>query len=55
MGANTAKAGYMTVDSIDWDNPAKVLQRMVEINKKYKLGITMPSVDAVAAWQKPSE
>ena len=49
------KAGYMTVDSIDWDNPAKVLQRMVEINKKYKLGITMPSVDAVAAWQKPSE
>lgn len=49
------KAGYITVDSIDWDNPAKVLQRMVEINKKYKLGITMPSVDAVAAWQKPSE
>ena len=49
------KAGYNTVAAIDWDNPQKVLQRIVEINKKYKLELAMPSIDEVSKWHYLTE
>ena len=44
------KAGYLTVDSLDDANPGKVHQEICGLNKKFKLGLTNPSVDNVAAW-----
>lgn len=44
------KAGYLTVDSLDGVNPGKVHQEICGLNKKFKLGLTNPSVDNVAAW-----
>lgn len=44
------KAGYLTVDSLNGANPGKVHQEICGLNKKFKLGLTNPSVDNVAAW-----
>lgn len=44
------KAGYLTVGSLDGANPGKVHQEICGLNKKFKLGLTNPSVDNVAAW-----
>ena len=44
------KAGSLTVDSLDGANPGKVHQEICGLNKKFKLGLTNPSVDNVAAW-----
>ncbi len=44
------KAGYTTVDSLDGANPGKVHQEICGLNKKFKLGLTNPAVDDVAAW-----
>ena len=44
------KAGFLTVDSLDGANPGKVHQEICGLNKKFKLGLTNPSVDNVAAW-----
>lgn len=44
------KAGYLTVDSLDGANPGKVHQEICGLNKKFKLGLTNPSVDNVAVW-----
>ena len=44
------KAGYMTADSLEGVNPAKVHQEICGLNKKFKLGLTNPSVDKVAEW-----
>ena len=44
------KAGYLTVDSLEGVNPAKVHQEICGLNKKFKLGLTNPSVDNVAEW-----
>lgn len=44
------KAGYLTVDSLDGANPGKVHREICGLNKKFKLGLTNPSVDNVAAW-----
>lgn len=44
------KAGYLTVDSLDGANPGKVHQEICGLNKEFKLGLTNPSVDNVAAW-----
>lgn len=44
------KVGYLTVDSLDGANPGKVHQEICGLNKKFKLGLTNPSVDNVAAW-----
>ena len=44
------KAGYLTVDSLDGANPGKVHQEICGLNKKFKLGLTNPSVDNVTAW-----
>lgn len=44
------KAGYLTVDSLDGANPGKVHQEICGLNKKFKLGLTNPSIDNIAAW-----
>ncbi len=44
------KAGYNLVSDMAGANPQKIQQQIGEIIKKYKLEITKPSVDEVAAW-----
>ena len=45
------KAGYLTVESLHAEEkPGRIMQAMMDINKKYKLGMTMPSLEEVTAW-----
>lgn len=45
------KAGYLTVEALHAEEkPGRILQAMMDINKKYKLGMTMPSLEEVTAW-----
>lgn len=44
------KAGYLTLESLLGAKPGKVLQTLVEVNKKYKTGLAMPSLDDVTIW-----
>lgn len=44
------KAGYNLVSDLRGVNPQKVQQQVGEIIKKYKLDITKPSVQDIAAW-----
>lgn len=52
IAALLQKAGYLTLASLGESKPQKVLQAIVEINKKYKTEIPMPSIDTVAEWCK---
>lgn len=50
------KAGYLTVESLhEEEKPGRILQAMMDINKKYKLGMTMPSLEEVTAWTQSKE
>ena len=44
------KAGYNTVEDMKEVNPQKLHQDICGINKKYKLGLSNPSVNEVAGW-----
>ena len=44
------KAGYNMVADLKGGNPQKIQMEIGGINKKYKLGYTVPSVNDVAAW-----
>ena len=44
------KAGYNLVSAMKEVNPQKLHMDICGINKKYKLGLTNPSVDKVAEW-----
>ena len=45
------KAGFLTVEVLGkLDRPGKLLQDLLDINKKYKLGLKVPVVDEVKAW-----
>ena len=44
------KAGYNLVNDMKEVNPQKLHMDICGINKKYKLGLTNPSVDQVAEW-----
>lgn len=44
------KAGYNLISDMKDVNPQKVQMDICGINKKYKLGLTNPSVDEVAEW-----
>lgn len=46
------KAGYYTVEAFKEAKPQKLHQEICGLNKKYKLGLTNPSVDDVAEWLK---
>ena len=50
------KAGYLTVEALHAEEkPGRILQAMMDINKKYKLGMTMPSLEEVTAWTQSNE
>ena len=44
------KAGYLTVESLKEVNPNKLRQALCELNKKYKLELTNPSVEEIEGW-----
>lgn len=44
------KAGYNLVSDMKEVNPQKLQMDICGVNKKYKLGLTNPSVDEVATW-----
>ena len=45
------KAGYLTVEALGrLERPGKLFQELLDINKKYKLGLKVPVVDEVKAW-----
>ena len=45
------KAGVLTVEALAaLDRPGKLFQDLLEINKKYHLGLTNPTVDDVKQW-----
>lgn len=50
------KAGYLTVEALHAEEkPGRIVQAMMDINKKYKLGMTMPSLEEVTAWTQSKE
>ena len=45
------KTGFLTVEALGkLDRPGKLFQDLLDINKKYKLGLKVPVVDEVKAW-----
>ena len=46
------KAGYVTVDMLSGANAQLVRQSLFELNKKYNLGLELPSLQDVEAWTK---
>ena len=45
------KAGFLTVEALGkLDRSGKLFQDLLDINKKYKLGLKVPVVDEVKAW-----
>ncbi len=44
------KAGYLTVELLKEANPNKLRQALCELNKKYKLELTNPSVEEIEGW-----
>lgn len=44
------KAGYLTLEDLKEANPQKIRQDIGEVNKKYKLELSLPSVDDIAGW-----
>ena len=45
------KAGFLTVEALGkLDRPGKLFQDLLDINKKYKLGLKVPVVDEFKAW-----
>ena len=49
------KAGYLTVESLAGASAGKVHQDICGLNKKYKLELTNPALDSVAAWIAAAE
>ena len=46
------KAGYVTAEMLAGANPQPVRQSLFELNKKYNLGLDLPSLQEVEAWTK---
>ena len=44
------KAGYLTVADLTGKAPGKVMQQMMDINKKYKLGLQIPALEEISKW-----
>lgn len=44
------KAGYLTVADLAGKAPGKVMQQMMDINKKYKLGLQIPALEEISQW-----
>mgnify|MGYP002855198983 CR=1 FL=1 len=49
--APVQKAGLLTVEALGaLDRPGKLMQDLLDINKKYHLGLKVPTLDTVKAW-----
>lgn len=46
------KAGFVTVDMLEGANPQLLRQSLFELNKKYSLGLELPSLQTVETWTK---
>lgn len=44
------KAGYLTVADLAGKAPGKVMQQLMDINKKYKLGLQIPKLEEISTW-----
>lgn len=44
------KAGYLTIADLAGKAPGKVMQQMMDINKKYKLGLQIPALEEISKW-----
>ena len=44
------KAGFLTAASLAGAAPGKLLQELLGLNKKFKLGLPNPTMDQVSAW-----
>lgn len=44
------KAGYLLVEDLKKANPQKIRQDLGDVNKKFKLELSLPSVDDIQAW-----
>ena len=44
------KVGYLTVADLAGKAPGKVMQQMMDINKKYKLGLQIPALEEISKW-----
>lgn len=44
------KGGWLTVDSLVGEKPGKISQSLMDINKKYKLGLKIPQLDVISEW-----
>jgi len=49
------KAGYVTVDMLSGANAQLVRQALFELNKKYNLGLELPSLQDVETWVKQKQ
>ena len=50
------KAGILTVEALAaLERPGKLFQDLLDINKKYKLGYTTPTADAVKSWVESAQ
>jgi lysyl-tRNA synthetase class 2 len=48
------KAGYITVEMLSGGNAQLIRQALFDINKKYSLGLELPSLQEVERWTKGS-
>ncbi len=46
------KAGFVTVEMLEGANPQLLRQSLFELNKKYNLGLELPTLQTVEAWIK---
>ncbi|MDR2955298.1 MAG: lysine--tRNA ligase [Prevotella sp.] len=46
------KAGYLTIEDLKESKSQKIRQDLGEVNKRYKLELTLPSVDEIESWLK---
>ena len=46
------KAGYLTIEELKEGKAQKIRQDLGEVNKKYKLELTLPSVEEIEKWLK---
>lgn len=44
------KGGWLTVDSLVGEKPGKISQSLMDINRKYKLGLKVPQLDVISEW-----
>ena len=49
------KAGYVTTDMLSGANAQLVRQALFELNKKYNLGLELPSLQDVESWTEKTE